>query len=150
MGGREKSSDSMLPVRVERMKFYRYTDWSYEKDQIPGNIVTTIEEEHLWLVRETPCGWWVSPDRHFSEQREKELNIEPRYNPYKKRWISKTSRKKFCYPTRREALESFLARKGRQIGILKFQLQGAENAYRQAKRHQENKTYPEKARFPWT
>lgn len=147
MGGEERSN---LPVKVERMKFYRYIDWSFEKDPYLHNVETRIEEEHYWLVRETPCGWWVSEDKNFDEEAEKRLNIKPRYNPYKKRWISKTSRKKFCYPTRREALESFIARKNCQVGILKFQLQAAENAYWQAKQHQENKTYPEQKRFPWS
>jgi len=44
------------------------------------------------------------------------------------RWVSNTSRKRYAHPTKAEAWTSFLARKRRQVSILKAQLRNAEEA----------------------
>ena len=53
--------------------------------------------------------------------------------------MSKTSRKRFAYPTKEQAKESFAARKRRQIVILKFQLRNAEFALEYILNRQDNK-----------
>lgn len=56
----------------------------------------------------------------------------------KKKFVLNTSRKKFAYPTRELALESFIARKTRQIGILKAQTIRAETALKAAQSYEIN------------
>lgn len=76
------------------MIFYRY-------DAFYGATLS-LEITEFKLVRETPKGYWISPDLeyfHFSE----------------KRWIPKVSRKRYAYPTKKEALDSFIIRKQHQI-----------------------------------
>jgi len=59
------------------------------------------------LISETPKGYWIE-------------------NGYKKRWVSKTATKRFAYPTKEEAMQSFIARKKSQINILRAQMNEAE------------------------
>lgn len=44
------------------------------------------------------------------------------------KWISKTSIKKYAYPTKLEALNNFIKRKERQIELLNFRLKEAKSA----------------------
>lgn len=62
------------------------------------------------VLSETKEGYWINMGMTF--------NGEP---PIKK-WVSKSSKKRFAYPTRKEAYESFMARKKRQIKILGSQI----------------------------
>lgn len=75
---------------------------------------TTAERIHLVIEehevkKETKCGYWIGSE-------------------YVKRWVSKTSTKRFAYPSKEEAVESFTARKRRQIKILNSQIMNAEDA----------------------
>jgi hypothetical protein len=81
------------------MKFYRYED-DYH---ING---CQIELREFILLRETPCGYWIVPYyiEHYPDMIEKW-----------KKWIPKSSKKRFAYPTKEEALVSLRARKERQI-----------------------------------
>lgn len=89
------------------MQFYRYENYqTYDG--------TRIMERTFNLIRETPCGYWIS---------EGGWNISGKH-----KWVSKTSRKRFAYPSKEEALTSFKARKHRQTEILRAQLSNAEYA----------------------
>lgn len=81
------------------MTFYRYD--SHNQD---------IVLNEYQLIKETPKGYWI--------------NVY--YNEFNK-WVSKTSIKRYAYPTKKEALNSFIQRKIRQQGILKNQLKMCEN-----------------------
>lgn len=71
---------------------YRYVDY-------PGGDYS----DHLFrlyafrVLRETPCGFWIR--EHYTGR---------------ERWVSKTSRKRYAYPSIEEAEESFRIRKTRQ------------------------------------
>lgn len=96
------------------MKFYQYdtSTWEY----YPKITLTEFES-----VKETPCGYWII-----------RANLPHWIQLPKKRWISKTSRKRFAYPTKQEALTSFIMRKKRQIQILDIQLDSAKSALSKA------------------
>lgn len=88
------------------MKFYRY------------DIDYSNPEPHLWLKefvldKETPKGYWIRPLMYG-------------YMGLWKKWIPKVSRKRFAYPTKLEALQSFIARKKKQIKYCKSDLYYAE------------------------
>lgn len=79
--------------------------------------------EVLYMIRETPKGFWISTDPHYKETGEAVYYIGDRL-----RWVSKTARKRYAYPTLEEALENFRARKRRQIEILSYRLERARAA----------------------
>jgi len=90
------------------MKLYRYTShWvilSYRE------VAVHFETYHV--LKETDCGYWIGLYPRDSKHVEEDMK-----NPYIwKKWVSKNGRKRFAYPTKKEALESFIIRKRRQIG----------------------------------
>jgi len=92
---------------VKPERFYRFENVRY----------TTGVRVHLQeytLIKETPCGYWIKPVWD--------------YDDYHKKWVSKTARKRFAYPTQEEAITSFMARKRRQIQIIESQLIDARSA----------------------
>ena len=60
------------------------------------------------VTKETPKGFWIAL--------------------WPKRWVSKTSRKRFAHPTRDEAIVAFRFRKKRQLEILTERLNSAKRA----------------------
>lgn len=94
------------------MKFYRY--YSYQNAVIdrdgeyarPSFIDPKIGCYEYLVVKETTKGYWIS--RSGFE--------------YGKRWVSKTSRKKYAYPTKEQAWDNFMRRTERRIKILSYQL----------------------------
>lgn len=101
--------------------FYRYMD---RPTYLGGR---TLDLMKFYAVRETPCGYWIVDEYEYDF----ELEFA------KKRWVSKTGRKRFAYPTPEEALTSFIARKEKQVKILSAQLIGAKDALRLGKLEQE-------------
>jgi len=64
------------------------------------------------VIKETECGVWIRAVL-FSDVR---------------RFVLDDARKRYAYPTKKLALESFVCRKKSQIKILKFQLSCSEQA----------------------
>ena len=77
------------------------------------NYRDTAFVEKFYVVRETPCGYWI---RSVDEWDEKE------------RWVSNSTRKRFAYPTEKEALKGFIARKKRQLEFLESNIRCAKLA----------------------
>jgi hypothetical protein len=77
----------------------------------PGHVEVYVHEHDV--IKHTPKGVWL--------------------NAYgEKKFVRRDARKRFACPTKEEALESFVARKKRQIGILSAQLRNAEDAIHKA------------------
>jgi len=102
------------------MKFYRYDQINYEYE-------AEVKLNEYALLKETPCGYWILSDPIYYH-----VISKPMFADGNKRWISKTARKRFAYPTKAEALNSFKIRKERQIGILSGQLENAKEALQKA------------------
>lgn len=83
--------------------YYRYEAMNWESG-------VHVYLQKLPVVKETPCGVWVEQYGGGT------------------RFVLKAARKRFACPTQEEALTSFKARKRRQIGILRAQLERAEEA----------------------
>lgn len=79
-----------------------------------GIFVSLYVREYV-AIRETPCGRYVVPKRLYCGH----SSGPERYGKDAK-WVSKTSRKRLCYPTLAEALESFKRRKQRQLSHLEY------------------------------
>lgn len=100
------------------MIFYRYTNNSYWTESGLHVLICLKEYE---LARETPKGYWIAP-RGYA-----------RYDWQPKRWVSKTSRRRFAYPDKDLAWGSFMARASGRVGHLKRQLEAAEKGFALAK-----------------
>lgn len=80
----------------------------------------TIELIKYDVLKITPQGFWI-----------------PKYN--KKRWVSNSSRKRFAYPTKKEALNYFIKRKQSYIGYMNFIIRMNKEAIELAKKELTNK-----------
>lgn len=104
-----------------KAKFYRY-------DAYGGEDGARLHLTEMHLYKETPKGYWVSQYPSVPRVLDKTLR---KWNYI--RWVSKTSRKRYCYPTRKEALTSFIARTERRLVILRSQISTCEEALEMAK-----------------
>jgi hypothetical protein len=99
------------------MKFYRYEAVQYAViDGYTGEYTDShfpnpkLEIREYDLLKETSKGYWIGYGSLG-------------YNRYNwKKWVSKTSKKRFAYPTEKEALINFIKRTEKRIEILDSQL----------------------------
>lgn len=108
------------------MKFYRYelkTTASADDDIFSSSDRMVLIEYSLF--RETPKGYWIGYG-----------NIGMLHG--KDRWVSKTSKKRFAYPTKDEALVNYIKRTEYRITILTNQLNKCQYGIRWAKNEREN------------
>ena len=92
---------------------WRYidTDISYEGQWPPNIVIDPIKYD---VKKTTPKGVWI-------------------YAGLDKKFVLLSARKKFAHPTKEEALDSFIARKKRQMSIVRYQFTRAEIALRKAR-----------------
>jgi hypothetical protein len=95
------------------MKMYRYESFDCDNDSL-HNLGVKLELNQYNVIKKTKCGVRIND---FS-LRGKFINLSA-----KKQWVCETPEK---------ALDSFIARKDRQLGILKNQLSHVEKAIKLA------------------
>jgi hypothetical protein len=110
------------------MKFYRYEAIEYaQMDSDTGEYIDRVfpnpqlHVNEYDLLKETPKGYWIGYGS---------LGVSM-YNW--KKWVSKTSRKRFAYPTKEEALENYIKRTEKRLKILEWQVQECEIGLKLAK-----------------
>jgi len=86
------------------MKLYRIND-------IKTSVGTILTTQEFKVIKVTSLGYWI--EIHDS----------------KRKWVSAISRKRFAYPTKEQARESFIWRKVRQIEHAKRMLENARSAF---------------------
>lgn len=108
------------------MKMFRVVARTINEFGFQGELYFTdfqLKYEEYPVIRETPKGYWIEIDRkhisHMDYEEEQTISIE--------KWVSKTSLKRYAYPTKEEALQNYIARKNRQINILNRQLKDAKD-----------------------
>ena len=108
--------------------FYRYEaveyaslgiDGDYESSKIPN---PKVELKTYNLFKETPKGYWIG----YGSLGNRKLRGHGH-------WVSKTSKKRFAYPTKKEALENFIKRNEWRVMILKRQIWSCDLAIMRAK-----------------
>lgn len=113
------------------MQFYRYesvqyatldSDDNYATSFLP-NIQLELKTFNLW--KETPKGYWIGYGQPNS------LNSGGR-------WIPKESKKRYAYPTKKEALYNFIKRTEKRINILNNQKSTAQIGLNLAKKEYDN------------
>ncbi len=80
---------------------YRYNDGSFNDTEGLGDVWVRSWPPSVMeykAVKETPCGYWLYLGWSMND-----------------RWVSKKSRRRYAYPTKKEALESYIIRKEHQI-----------------------------------
>jgi hypothetical protein len=88
----EDTDKDSRPTKLYRIEYYYNEDGIYLYLQI------------YYVVAYTPAGYWIGTTyKAFPEHNTKE------------RWISATGKKRFAYPTKREAIISFVARKRKHL-----------------------------------
>jgi len=104
-----------MTPKYDVMKFYRYEavsyasmdhDGEYYSPRIP-NVNIVLSEFNLH--RETPKGYWIGYGTLDSFHGDS-------------RWVSKTAKKRYAYPTKEEAMTNYIKRTERRMKILKAQL----------------------------
>ena len=117
-----------MTTNGEPMKFYRYEEVSYASMDHDGEYYSPIIPDVRVVLKtynlhkETPKGYWIG-----------HVYYAPEYLRGNSRWVSKTGRKRFAYPTKEEAMTNFIKRTERRVKILKAQLLRAEIRLRNAK-----------------
>jgi len=108
--------------------FYRYEAVIYAVHDHDGELVSPsirnpkIELRRYHLIKETPKGYWIGSFLNSWDSQ-----------PYWKKWVSKTTKKRYAYPTKAEALQNYIKRTEKRIGILKSQLEECEYGVQNAK-----------------
>lgn len=127
----EYTVEVLEPVFMDmrEMKFYRYETVEYSESDI-GIPNPTLVLREFNLFKETPKGHWIGCGLHI-----------PGSLRGKAFWVSKTSKKRYAYPTKAEALNNFIRRKKRQKGILKYQLSSCQAALELGLLEQERQHY---------
>jgi len=74
---------------------------------IPKITLVTFE-----VFKETPKGYWICEDAPI--------------------WVSKTSIKRYAYPTKEDALKNYIARTNKHIRLLKAKISKAEKLLKEA------------------
>jgi hypothetical protein len=99
------------------MEFYRYVSREYAVLDFEGEYTSPLFPnpkiilQTLNLVKETPKGYWIcygDPNSNLS---------------ISKKWVSKTSKKRYAYPTLEEALQSFIKRNESMLKILTWKIE---------------------------
>lgn len=117
--------------KKEPVKFYRYETGHVQS--LGGNFLGTIllnAELRLiefMAIKETSKGYWISNNFIYG------LHMKPK-------WVSKTAKKRYAYPTKEEALKSRIAINRRRIEFLERDLQIAKSILIQCKKELENDT----------
>lgn len=108
-----------LPIFISASKhLYRYEGYD--------GYATRHPVEYC-VLRETEKGYWISTGyMTLGEQ----LDLLKYKGPEK--WVSKTGKKRFAYPTKEEAMVNYIARKKSQIKHCKNMIENAEKGLRNA------------------
>ena len=94
------------------MKFYRYEIIELMPNHSDSfkDVEVEIIEKTYHMIRETPKGYWIHPNKYLP------------FPDKNSKWVSKTAKKRFAYPTKAEAMQNFKARTKRRIWILEDQI----------------------------
>lgn len=85
-----------------------------------------IVVEQFVVVKETPQGYWITHTNY--KDWDKEFGLAEMKRSKLLKWVSKTSTKRYAYPSLTEAMISFRRRKQRQVMFLRSTLETAQVA----------------------
>ncbi|MNJ10739.1 hypothetical protein D3C77_49030 [compost metagenome] len=98
---------------------YRYRDICDESGRM------YLQEDEYWVLKETPCGWWVArADGGFLNPDVIAYRLANKHS-YGVRFVLSGSGKRYAYPSKADALGSYRSRKARQAEIARANLERA-------------------------
>ena len=110
-------SDKDQFIINKAMKHYRYETTLIHHEYLPSIVrINLIEFES---VKETNFGFWIIETSLLEYYKLKRSYAKPTF-------VLKTSKKRYAYPTKKEALESFIIRSNKRVSYLKRDLNNAE------------------------
>lgn len=115
---------------MNNIQFYRYEAVSYASLSYDGDYVVPLipniklQLQTYNLIKETPKGYWIGYG----------FPIEGKLSS-KGRWVSKTARKRYAFPTKEEALNNFIKRTEKRLKILSTQADHCKYSIGLAKMH---------------
>jgi len=107
------------------MKIKEYL-YRYESAGQLGDSPTLYKHE---IINTTPKGAWVSLYGG--------VWASSTCHHHAKKWVSSSSKKRFAYPTKKEAMESYVIRKMRYVENCRNNLERAERQYAALRKHDE-------------
>ena len=108
-----KIGDIRMKIGDKLYRYYNYRSWESTEFERGHPVATVNIRCSCYLVEKvTRCGCWISEPKLWDASNKVVLN-----NP-KRHFILDNSRKKFAYKTKALAMESFITRKQKQIGLL--------------------------------
>jgi hypothetical protein len=116
------------------MVYYRYNDDPFDYE---NNIRIILDEYEV--LKETKCGVWIKHpknDRFIHNVWAPTKYIEGKKFILDKYCNNIPTNKRFAWPTKNEALISYIARKEKQVAILENQLENAREFLTKAKEMQ--------------
>ena len=93
------------PETFYRYETYQEASYNDEYGHASYGSVAKIRLNEYKLVRVTPRGYWIIEDIHIWNGEISDYTMK-----HCKKWIPKKSRKRYAYPTKEEAIESFMIR----------------------------------------
>lgn len=110
------------------MNFYRYEMVRHaSKDyfgEYSGDYTISVVLNTYVLFKETPKGYWIG----FG-------NLNGLHGD--KKWVSKTSVKRYAYPTKEKAMNNFILRSEKRVKILQTQVSDVKSALSRAEQMKE-------------
>jgi len=109
------------------MNFYRYETVTYASgdEYFESHGITKLDLHEYNLYKETPKGYWIG------------YGVIGMLHS-KGKWVSKTSRKRYAYPTREDALVNYIKRTERHMCFLNEKLRQCKEGIKIAKQLLEN------------
>ena len=112
------------------MIYYRYNDPILFDEYTYGNIYL----EEYEVIKKTPCGVWILfPDKNRWNTKNKKYDLGKKFILERSTWYKTITKKRFAWPTKKEALDSYVHRKTYQIGMLEYKLENAKTFLAKAK-----------------
>lgn len=103
---------------MDKPEHYRYSDVLNE-----GGLY--IVEHAFRVLRATDQGYWVQATNGYAPpltEVEIDCRIKKATRSYNVRWVSMTSTRRYCYPSKQEAMHAYRCRKEAQIRLAEFSL----------------------------
>lgn len=100
-----------MEKEIKHIKHYRYEDTYFNEEII-------LALKMFVAIKETPKGYWIIPKSDYIFGLEFDVEFDDFNESY---FVLKESKRRFAYPTKEEAIENFMFRKKKQLGILESQ-----------------------------
>ena len=119
---------------MNELNYYRYSDPILYDEYSSYN---NLDLEEYEVIKKTPCGVWILfPNRNRWNVKTQKYDLGKKFILEQSTWYKTITKKRFAWPTKKEALDSYIYRKTYQIGMLENKLENAKTFLAKAKEMQ--------------